>query len=198
MEIGRVVASNDHADYVVQVYGPAEIPTPPTPLDRAFGQFVEIPVDDRDRLIGVIYTTQLLNPEYGTLGPRLSTPRELPVFTPDYLAETATLVGVAVVGSAHHATGRVDYDQRTPRLAANVDAEVTILTDDQLRAFHEVDGHLRLEYFPRLLARPFPALPDLLCGIVERLIADFPAERRRLEVARQNIRWRAAVQGRQG
>lgn len=198
MEIGRVVGSNDHADYVVQVYGPAEMPEPPTPLDRAFGQFVEIPVDQHDRLIGVIYTTQLLNPEYGTLGPRLSTPQELPVFSPDYLAETATVVGVAVVGSVSNCGGRVVYDQRTPRLASNVDAAVSLLPDEQVTAFHRIDGHLGLAYFPRLLARPLPTLPDLLCAVVDRLIAAYPKERRRLELARQNIRWRAVVGARQG
>ncbi|HVC34571.1 MAG TPA: hypothetical protein VNL16_13760 [Chloroflexota bacterium] len=194
MEIGRVVGSNDHADYLVQVYGPAEMPTPTTPLDRSFGQFVEVPIDQHDRLIGVIYTTQLLNPEYGALGPRLSTPRELTVFSPDYLAETATIVGVAVVGSARDDGGHVEYDQRTPRLASAVDAVVSLLPDDRLLAFHQFDGRLRLAYFPRLLARPFPSLPDLLCSIVDRLIVTFPGERRRLEVARQNIRWRAAVE----
>ncbi len=194
MEIGRVVGSNDHADYIVQVYGPAEIPSPPAPIDRAFGKFVEIPVDEHDRLIGVIYTTQLLNPEYGNLGPRLSTPQELPVFSPDYLAETATLIGVAVVGSAHRLGTETVYDQETPRLASNVGAPVALLSDDEILAFHQHNGRLRLAYFPRLQARPFPSLPDLLCEIVDRLIAAFPSDRRRLEVARQNIRWHAAVQ----
>lgn len=196
MEIGRVVGSHDHADYVVQVYGPAEIPKPPAALDHAFAEFVEIPVDEHEALIGLIYTTQLMNPEFGALGPRLSTPRELPVFSPDYLAETATLVGVAIVGSATTLGDRISYDQRTPRLAASVDAPVHLLSDDQVIAFHHDDGHLHLSYFPRLLARPFPTLPDLLCDVIDRLVASFPVERRRLEVARQNIRWRATVQAR--
>ncbi len=196
MEIGRVVGSNDHADYIVQVYGPAEIPAPPAPRDRAFGKFVEIPVDEHDRLIGVIYTTQLLNPEYGSLGPRLSTPQELPVFSPDYLAETATLVGVAVIGSVHRLGAANVYDQQTPRLASSVGATVALLPDEEMLAFHQHNGTLRLAYFPRLLARPFPSLPDLLCEIVDRLITAFPSDRRRLEVARQNIRWHAVVQAR--
>ncbi|MGH2459262.1 MAG: hypothetical protein ACRDIY_10390 [Chloroflexota bacterium] len=194
MEIGRVVGSHDHADYVVQVYGPAEIPRPPTQLDHAFARFVEIPIDQREALIGVIYTTQLVNPEFGALGPRLSTPQELPVFSPDYLAETATLIGVAIVGSVNGQGEQAIYDQGTPRLAASVDAPVHLLPDDRVMAFHHGDGQLHLSYFPRLLARPFPTLPDLLCDVIDRLIASFPDERRRLEVARQNIRWRATVQ----
>ena len=83
MEIGRVVGSNDQLDYIVQVYGPGDVASPPRQSDRAFGRFVQIPVG-ADRLIGIVYTTQLLNPSYGTLGPRLSSERELPVFSPDY------------------------------------------------------------------------------------------------------------------
>lgn len=196
MEIGRVVGSNDQSDYVVQVYGPGEVPTPPAAPDRAFGQFVTIPVDEQNHLIGVIYTTQLVNPEYGTLGPRLSTPQELPVFSPDYLSETATLIGIAVVGSARRREDRVEYDQVTPCFSSNVDAAVSLLPDDQMLAFHQSSGRLRLAYFPRLLARPFPSLPDLLCAVVDRLIVAFPNERSRLEVTRQNIRWRATVQSR--
>ena len=95
LEIGKVVGSNDQADYLVQVHGPGDVPIAPAPTEHAFGQFVEIPVDDANRLVGIIYTTQLFNPSYGALGPRLSTEQELPVFSPDYLAETATIVGVA-------------------------------------------------------------------------------------------------------
>lgn len=194
-EIGRVVGSTDQADYLVQVHQPADVPDPPGPRDRAFGQFVEIPVDDADRLVGVIYTTQLINPSYGSLGPRLSTEQELPVFTPDYLAETATVVGVAILGTARLVENRVAYDQRTPAVAAAVDATARALPDDEILAFHRPDGSLRLAYFPRLLARPVPTLPDLLCSILDRLIHAFPDDRPRLQVARQNLLWRATIEG---
>lgn len=194
IEIGRVVGSNDQSDYLVQVNTQGDVPEPPGPHDRAFGQFVAIPVDGDGHLIGVIYTTQLLNPSYGTLGPRLSTEQELPIFSPDYLAETATVVGVFVLGTARREAGVQTYDQRTPRTAATVDAAVHRLEDPEFNAFHHPDDRLRLAYFPRLLARPFPSLPDLLCAILDRLIAAFPEDRGRLAVARQNILWRAAVE----
>jgi len=196
LEIGRVVGSNDQADYLVQIHNPGDVPTPPTPRERAFGAFIAIPVDRTDRLVGVIYTTQLVNPSYGTLGPRLSTEQELPVFTPDYLAETATIVGVAILGVARSSGDGQTFDQRTPVVAANVDASVCLLGDDDVLAFHRPDGQLQLSYFPRLLFRPFPALPDLLCSILDRLIVAFPDERARLVVARQNLVWRAAIEAR--
>lgn len=194
-EIGRVVGSTDQVDYLVQVHNPADVPQPPDPRERAFGQFVEIPVDDDDRLVGVIYTTQLVNPSYGALGPRLSTEQELPVFSPDYLSETATIVGVSILGTARTTPRGVVYDQGTPVVAAAVDAAARLLPADDVIAFHRPDGRLRLAYFPRLLARPLPTLPDLLCSILDRLIAAFPDDRSRLLVARQNLLWRAAIEG---
>jgi len=194
MEIGRVVGSNDQSDYLVQVHAQGDVPAPPGPLDYAFGQFVSIPVENADHLVGVIYTTQLLNPSYGTLGPRLSTEGELPVFSPDYLAETATVVGVFALGIARGGDAGIQYDQGTPRIAPAVDVAVELLPEEEFEQFHRPGGRLRLAYFPRLLARPFPSLPDLLCAILDRLIARFPDDRAPLEVARQNILWRAAVE----
>jgi len=195
-EIGKVVGSNDHSDYIVQVHAPGEVETPPSPADRAFGQFVEIAVDERYRLIGVIYTTQLVNPAYGTLGPRLSTSEEIPVFSPDYLAETATLLGIAIVGTAGRDQNGLTWNQQTASLAADLDAPVRRLSRTDFLAFHRPAGHVQVAYFPRLLARPFPGLPDLLCSILDQLIAAFPDEAARLSVARQNIRWRATIPAR--
>ncbi len=97
--IGKIVKSNTHVDYVCQVYGRGESPVPPQPADYQFGAFVGIELEEEGgQLVGVIYNTLLLNPDFGTLGPRLSPRQELEVFTPDYLAETATLVGVFALG----------------------------------------------------------------------------------------------------
>ncbi|HUX87507.1 MAG TPA: hypothetical protein VMW65_10935 [Chloroflexota bacterium] len=195
-EIGKVVGSNDHSDYVVQVHASGEVENPPAPADRAFGTFVEIAVDAEYRLIGIIYTTQLVNPAYGTLGPRLSTEQEIPVFSPDYLAETATLLGISIVGTARKNGQRVEWDQRTPTLAGDLDAPARRLASADFLAFHRPAGKVQVAYFPRLLARPFPGLPDLLCAILDKLIGAFPDEAARLSVARQNIRWRAAIPAR--
>jgi hypothetical protein len=196
LEIGKVVGSTDQIDYVVQVYGPGDVAAPPTPAQRAFGQFVSIPVDDANDLVGVVYSTQLFNPAYGTLGPRLSTEQELPVFSPDYLAETATIVGVAVVGWATQRRSTRTYFQGTPSLAAPLGAAATTLASEAVLDFHRPLGRVQLAYFPTLLARPSPPLVDLLCGILDRLIAAWPDERRRLNLIRQNLRWRSAIERR--
>lgn len=193
MEIGRVVSSSDHSDYLVQVHGPGDVPLQPTAVERGFGNFVDIPISSDRGLIGVIYSTQLLNPAYGAFGPRLSTQSELPVFSPDYLSETATLLGVSIVGSHRSSSDDDEFDQQTPTESADVDTPVHLLEESQFLAFHRSTGRVRLAYFPRLLARPFPSLPDLLCTILDRLIVAYPEEAARLKVARQNIRWRALI-----
>ena len=109
MLLGSVVKSNSHTDYVVQIFAPGEVADPPQPEDYAFGQFVRIAVGDgRTYLVGVIYDTLLLNPTYGTLGPRLSSEPLRSTFAPDYMPETATVVGVAIVGW-HWSAGENSY-----------------------------------------------------------------------------------------
>ena len=191
-EIGRVVGSTDQTDYLVHVNASGDVAMPPGILDRAFGRFVAIPVGN-DRLIGIICRTQLINPAYGDLGPRLSSERELPIFSPDYLPETATIVGVTVVGTAWWSSGAARYDQQTARLTPAIDSPVYLLPDADVIAFHRPNGNLRLAYVPRLLARPAPTTPDLLVGIIDGLANAFPSERARLSVVRQSILWHAAM-----
>src|SRR5258708_22573902 len=112
--IGKIVKSYSHINYVCQISGPLEVEVPPHPADYAFGRFVRVAV--RSRLldesgvrqdtnlsrqdepscytVGVIYDTILLNPAYGSLGPRLSTETQVKVFSPDYLSELVILVDV--------------------------------------------------------------------------------------------------------
>ena len=112
MDIGKIVKSYSHINYVCQVYGPREVEQVPAPADYAFGRFVRIAVrseqnGDHDAQIisafgkssepqtyavGVIYDTILVNPEFGSLGPRLSTETQVELFSPDYISETAMLI----------------------------------------------------------------------------------------------------------
>ena len=77
--IGKIVTSNAHTDYVCQIYGPGEIDPLPRAPDYAYGTFVAIDLADAGQtdavLVGLIYNTLLVNPDYGNLGPRSSTAR---------------------------------------------------------------------------------------------------------------------------
>ena len=190
MRIGKIVKSNTHVDYVCQVYGPGEIEPSPSPADYAFGTFVRVGLaESGSYLVGLIYSTILMNPEFGNLGPRLSPPADLEVFSPDYLREQATLVGIVAVGQAV----RSRASQGVPPLAAAAGATVETMAADEVRDFHRSDGGLALAYAPLLLAQGDPLIPHLLLNVVNRLSDLFPDQARQLAVLRGNLAWKTAV-----
>ena len=118
MFIGKIVKSDSHISYVCQIYGPREVEVEPGPADYAFGRFVRVAVrsvqnddpassldialgisqDPATYAVGVIYDTILLNPAFGSLGPRLSNETQVELFSPDYIAEKAVLIYVMILG----------------------------------------------------------------------------------------------------
>ena len=190
MILGKVVKSNGHVDYVCQIYGPGATASPPTPEDCAFGTFVRIALPDEASLIGLVYDTILMNPEFGNLGPRLSPSADLEIFSPDYLREKVTLVGLVAVGQMG-ADGSVL--QGVPRVAADVDAIVQRLSEAEMEAFHQGAPGPRLAYAPLLLAQGQPLAPHLLLSVIGQLEELFPQESQRLSVLRSNLAWKSAV-----
>src|SRR5947199_10336370 len=91
MFIGKIAKSDSHIIYVCRVYGPREVEAEPLPADYAFGRFVRIAIrsalslhpeanqstafgkknEPANYAVGVIYDSILLNPTFGSLGPRL-------------------------------------------------------------------------------------------------------------------------------
>ena len=190
MLIGKIIKSNSHTDYICQVYGPGEVETPPAREDYAFGTFVQVELGDDCWLVGIIYDTMLFNPDFGRLGPRLSPEPELAVFSPDYLNEKATLVGIAAVGMMDAAGNVV---QGVPSLAASTDALVERMTDDQIRAFHQGNPTPQLAYAPLLLAQGSPLALSLLQTVIARLRILFPNQTDLLAVLQDDLAWKAQV-----
>jgi hypothetical protein len=203
--IGKIVKSNTHVDYVCQVYSANEVSACPQPADYRFGGFVSIRLDENQgsaggsaigstngQLIGVIYNTLLMNPDFGSLGPRLSPQQDVEIFTPDYMAETATLVGILAVGWIDGA-GRCH--QGVPVLAATINNPVYCLDEDGLRAFHQdAQGRLCLRYVSLLLSQNNALALPLLLNIVDRLTELFPDQRSQLTLMRNNLAWKSVVQ----
>ena len=191
MFIGKIVSSSSHVEYTCQVHGPGETDQVPQPQDYGFSTFVAIQQPEGGLLIGVIYNTNLMNPEFGNLGPRLSPREELAIFSPDYLAEKVTLVSVYVLGMME-ATGTMR--QGIPVVAATLDARVRVLTREETVAFHRIDGRLRLAYMPMLIAMGNPLAPHLMLHILNYLSQLFPQETQRLAVLASNLAWKSRVQ----
>ena len=72
---------------------------PPSDDDYGFAQFVNLPLSKTEEIVGVIYNSLLVNPEYANFGPRLSPKPELGNFSPDYLNEQGFLIGILLLGT---------------------------------------------------------------------------------------------------
>lgn len=205
-QIGVIANSNSHIDYVCQLFGPMDQEQRPPPDAYAFGSFVAIslppfpatsphigqyPTADAHCLIGVVYNSMLVNPNFTNLGPRLTSHTEQAVFSPDLIDETAMLVGLLALGWQDE-TGP---QQGTPRMSAEVGATVRRLTNEEVRQFHrDRNGRLTLRYAATLLAHNNPLVPALLLQIIDRLDALFPEEKAILQVMRNNVAWKSIVQ----
>lgn len=188
--LGKIIKSDGHVRYICQVYGRGEVPERPGPDDYAFGTFVSIALPAGRSLVGIIYDTMLFNPDFGRMGPRLSPEAELEVFAPDYINERATLVCITVVGMME--TGGQVW-QGVPPLAAMSDAAVERLTDEQIRAFHTLDGAPQLAYAPLLLAQGSPLALPLLRAVIAHLTQLFPEQSELLAVLEDDLAWKAQV-----
>lgn len=194
--IGKVVKSNTHIDYVCQVFGKRETEHLPQPEEYALGSFVAIRLEGGawggGRIVGVVYNTLLINPEFGNLGPRLSPPTDLRVVSPDLFDETATLVGIIAVGW-QTPDGR--WRQGIPEVTAQVNNEVLRLSDAEVCALHtDEQRRVCMRYAPILLAQNSPIVQPLLVRIADRLLSFFPSQARQLTVMRNNLAWKSIVQ----
>ena len=192
MLIGKIVRSSSHVDYVCQVYQAGEVAEPPQPGDHAFGTFVRIGPGATQAIIGLVYNTVLMNPDFGTLGPRLSPVPDLEVFSPDYLNEKVTLVGIIAIGT-WGGTGLASHG--VPPESAQIDALVERLGDEEVAAFHAgAQGNPRVGYAPLLVAHGSPLVRHLLLNVVECLEGLYPQAHAQLQVLKVNVAWRATVE----
>jgi hypothetical protein len=193
MRIAKIVKSNSHIDYIGRVLDRLDSPEPPAPGDYRFGQFVLIR-DDSSNMVGVIYNSQLINPEYGRLGPRLSSSMDMnAVFSPDLVNEQGVLIGILLVGWMDgDGAGR----QGVPRAVLQVNSEVSLMDDRQVRAFHAgANGKLALRYYSQVLTHAKQFAPQLLLGVLEQLEILFGSEAGpELAVLRRTLNWQLVFQ----
>jgi hypothetical protein len=191
MLIAKITKSNSHVDYFARVLDSLETSVNLSPADFQFGQFVKIKVG-AEEVIGVIYNSQLINPEYGNYGPRLSTPAKLnTVFSPDYLNEQGVLISILLLGWKSGDESRQD----TPRVVLPINSHVETMSDDELRAFHYGgSGGLQAHYYSHVMTHAGLFAFQLLSAIVDQLerLAD-DQDRARLDVLRKALAWRQTI-----
>jgi hypothetical protein len=194
--IAKIVKSNSHVDYVARVIDELDADAPPTPEEYGFAQFVRMPVSETEEVVGVVYDTQLANPDYGSFGPRLSSHADLKVLSPDFLHEQGVLLGVLLLGwrargerqgwAAHHAV---------PRRVVPVGQEVFSLADAEVFEFHRgASGAVQLHYFSQALAHAGAFAVPLVEAVISQLEpACAPAERQRLSVLKKSLVWQRTL-----
>jgi hypothetical protein len=191
--IAKIVASRSHVDYVGRVVDRLDAGGAPAADDYGFAQFVRLPVGAGEDVVGVIYDTQLVNPEYGNFGPRLSPPAELSILSPDYLNEQGVFAGVLLLGwrdaaGTHHSV---------PRRVIPVGQEVFAMPGEEVLKFHrDAAGRLRLHYFSQVVAHAGAFALPLLEAVLEQLEAGATAEeRQRFCVLRKSLAWQRTMGG---
>lgn len=164
----------------------------PTPVETLGGE---------SWAVGLIYDTILVNPAFGTLGPRLSNDEQVSLFSPDYLAERAVLVSILLLGVG---IGLPERPTRVvhgiPPLAPDLGAVVSGFPDDAVRAFHfyadqggQGRPYLHMGYLPHAIATDSPLLPMAMLRTVERLERLFPQQSALLSIVKRNFAWRLKV-----
>ena len=198
VRIGSIVSSNSHLDYVVEVYKDRDCDRPPELHEREFGQpvFIKKTINGAENAVmGVIYDTQLVDPDQGRTGPRLAQDDQAQ-FTPGYIEERTTLAGVALLGTAAITEDRTitDPSQQMPRWTLEVEDTVFHCPDELTASFHTVDGELQLAYIDRLVDIAGDLGDEVVVALINRLRSTLPeddSKQRVLDVVEQNIQWQA-------
>lgn len=198
VRIGSIVSSNSHLDYVVEVFKDRDCDNPPELHEREFGQpvFIKKVIDGAERAImGVIYDTQLVDPDQGRTGPRLAQDDQAQ-FTPGYIEERTTLAGVALLGTAAITEDRKisDPSHEMPRWTLEVEDTVFHCPDEITVAFHTVDDQIQLAYIDRLVDIADDLGAEVIVALIDRLRGRLPADdpnQSVLDVVEQNVKWQA-------
>lgn len=178
--------------------------------DSAPGEFVGdalVPFDDaagaadKSWAVGIICDTLLVNPAFGTLGPRLSNDDQVALFSPDYVSERAVLVSILLLGTYGGLGAGVRARHGIPPVVPDLGAVVTTLPTSDLRAFHYfADGgsgsrpYLHMGYLPHAIAHESGLLPLAMLRAIEQLEALFPDRAGVLSIVKRNLAWRLKVE----
>ncbi|MFN4279571.1 hypothetical protein [Thermosynechococcus sp.] len=191
MYLGRIVKSNSHCDYVAQLVDQLDEPHPPAPEDYSFGRFVKLEDEQRHWAVGVIYNSQLLNPQFHQISPRLTTNAD-PLLSPDLVSETRTLLGIALIGHLVKRAGQTYGQQGMPTFVVPVNTPVWQLTTAEVLAFHRnAQGQAQFHYYAHLLRSTGNYAAPLLAQILETITPLFSGtEQRSLEIISKELAWR--------
>lgn len=183
--IAKIVSSNSHIDYVARVFDGTKA------ADHSFGQFVSLAGEGED-VIGVVYDSRLVNPEYGSFGPRLA-PRAAHV-NPDFVNEPGILLGILLLGVINSSGNAV---QGVPPRIVQPGQDVLKIGSDIVKKFHVGgDGRVHLHYYSQVVSNAGQFAIPLLDSIIRQLVAtSSEAEAQRLSVLKDSLTWQGTFGG---
>lgn len=194
MKIAKIVSSNSHIDYIARVIDQLDTASPPKSEDYGFAQFVKLPLGNETRIVGVIYDSMLVNPDYANYGPRLSPKPELASFSPDYLNEQGFLIGILLLGE-------IDKERKithgVPRRVVPAGQDVYRIEADEVKTFHTDESDcLQIHYYSQIVAHAGLFAVPLLESIIEELSLDCSdTDKQRLGVLKQSLAWQRTMGG---
>ncbi len=194
MKIAKIVSSNSHIDYVGRVIDSLDASEPPSAEDYGFAQFVSLPIEDETEIVGVIYNSMLVNPDYASFGPRLSPKPELGSFSPDYLNEQGFLIGILLLGYKDK-DGKITHG--VPRRVVPAGQDVYKIEAEEVKKFHtDQSDCLQIHYYSQLIAHAGLFAVPLLEAVIEELSLDCTdSDRQRLGVLKQTLAWQRTLGG---
>src|ERR1051325_2695297 len=193
MKIAKIVKPTSPLASIGRVLDRLDSAEPPRVEDYRFAQFIVIPNED-STTVGVIYNSQLINPEYGRLGPRLSGSHDMnSVFSPDLMDEQGVLIGILLLGWVDEAG---QYRQGVPRSIVPVNSEVFTMSDADVKSFHQgPDGNLALHYYSQVTTHAQRFGPQLLLGILDQLEALFgDSAVAQIRLLKRTLNWQQVFQ----
>lgn len=194
MRLGKVVKSNSHCDYVVQLYDKMEVQHPPGPEDYGFGCFVKLEEPEkRHWAVGLIYNSQLFNPRFLNNGPRLSSEPD-PLFTPDLIGETRVILGTVLIGTLENYSGQRYGRHGIPSAVVPVNTPVFKMTEQEVYRFHlDRENRPQLSYYSHLMRSGGIFASQLTQQVLTELINSNlfrGADRRVLEILCKELSWK--------
>jgi len=193
MIIAKIVSSNSHIDYVGRVVDHLDVDSPPVQDDYGFAQFVKLAAGP-EQIVGVIYDSKLINPEYANFGPRLSPAPALKKFSPDFLNEQGILIGILLLGTVDE-NGKAVHG--VPRRIIPAGSDVEKIDAADAKKFHlDGDGCVQIHYYSQVIAHAGLLAVPLLESIIDQLSADCsPTDGQRLSVLKQSLQWQRTMGG---
>ena len=191
MRLGKVVKSNSHCDYIIQVDDEMDVSEPPQADDYGFGTFVKLETIQRHWAVGLIYNSQLFNPAFLNTGPRLVSDPD-PFFTPDLIKETHILLWTVLIGTLEVSDNENFGCQGIPPIVVPVNTPIWCMTEAEVRDFHrDQDHNAQFSYYSHVLKSGglfASQLMEQVLGHVSELFEG--SDRRALEILRKELLWK--------